>query len=134
MRCDVQWPPCRRWRARRWSVRPRPHRFHRRDSRSVGEDVAQNSVNRPAPRDRSNSDTRVLPIVAAQSSGEAPQDVLASSEAASTRSILIAFIFMCVHQRATFATVSQVRVVSSLPNVFSMSVMNTGPLGFGTTR
>src|SRR5439155_1442370 len=36
-----------------------------------------------------------------------------------------------IHQRATFATVSHVRVVWSLPNVFSISVMNTGPFGFG---
>jgi hypothetical protein len=35
------------------------------------------------------------------------------------------------HARATLATVSQVRGVSSLPNVFSMSDMKTGPLGFG---
>ena len=34
-------------------------------------------------------------------------------------------------QRATFATVSHVRVVRSFPNVFSISDMNTGPLGFG---
>lgn len=33
---------------------------------------------------------------------------------------------------ATFLTVSQVRVVTSLPNVFSMSDMNTGPRGLGT--
>jgi len=33
---------------------------------------------------------------------------------------------------ATFMTVSQVRVVTSFPNVFSMSVMNTGPRGPGT--
>ena len=30
------------------------------------------------------------------------------------------------------ATVSQVRVVTSLSNVFSISVMKTGPLGLGT--
>ena len=33
---------------------------------------------------------------------------------------------------ATLVTVSQVRVVTSLPKVFSMSVMNTGPRGPGT--
>ncbi len=36
------------------------------------------------------------------------------------------------YARATRATVSQVRVVSSFPNVRSISVMNTGPLGLGT--
>jgi hypothetical protein len=35
-------------------------------------------------------------------------------------------------QRATFVTVSQVRVVRSFPSVFSMSVMKTGPFGLGT--
>ena len=33
---------------------------------------------------------------------------------------------------ATLPTVSQVRVVTSLPNVLSMSAMNTGPRGLGT--
>lgn len=33
---------------------------------------------------------------------------------------------------ATFLTVSQVRVVTSWPKVFSMSVMNTAPFGLGT--
>jgi len=33
---------------------------------------------------------------------------------------------------ATFRTVSQVRVVTSLPNVFSMSAMNTAPRALGT--
>ncbi len=32
----------------------------------------------------------------------------------------------------TEPTASQVRVVCSLPNVFSMSAMKTGPLGVGT--
>ena len=33
--------------------------------------------------------------------------------------------------RATFLTMSQVRVVTFTPNVRSMSVMNTGPFGPG---
>lgn len=33
--------------------------------------------------------------------------------------------------RATLVTVSQVRVVTAFPKVFSMSVMKTGPFGFG---
>src|SRR2546426_6802394 len=33
--------------------------------------------------------------------------------------------------RATFATVSHVRVVRSFPNVFWIRVMNTGPFGLG---
>jgi hypothetical protein len=33
---------------------------------------------------------------------------------------------------ATLRTVSQVRVVTSFPNAFSMSVMKTGPRGPGT--
>jgi len=33
---------------------------------------------------------------------------------------------------AHFLTVSQVRVVNSVPKVFSISVMNTGPRGPGT--
>jgi hypothetical protein len=32
----------------------------------------------------------------------------------------------------TLARVSQVRVVTSLPNVFSIRLMKTGPLGLGT--
>jgi len=36
-----------------------------------------------------------------------------------------------IRQRATFATVSHVRVVTALPKVFSISVMKTAPLGFG---
>ena len=36
-----------------------------------------------------------------------------------------------LYARVTFATVSQVRVVTSLPNVFSSSAMKTGPFGLG---
>src|SRR6059058_3126935 len=35
------------------------------------------------------------------------------------------------YARVTFATVSHVRVVTSLPNVFSSSTMKTGPFGVG---
>src|SRR5206468_1564534 len=35
------------------------------------------------------------------------------------------------NHQATFETVCQVRVVTSLPKVFSISVMKTGPLGVG---
>ena len=37
-----------------------------------------------------------------------------------------------LHAVAHFFTVSQVRVVTLAPNVFSIRVMNTGPRGFGT--
>ena len=37
-----------------------------------------------------------------------------------------------VHAAAHFFTVSQVRVVTSTPKTFAMSIMNTGPLGLGT--
>jgi hypothetical protein len=40
--------------------------------------------------------------------------------------------FSRAYARATLATVPQVRVVSSLPNVLSMSDMKTAPLGLGT--
>ena len=43
------------------------------------------------------------------------------------RSEAIRCAMSALHHFATFFTVSQVRVVTSLPNVFSMSVMNTGP-------
>ena len=36
------------------------------------------------------------------------------------------------YARATLVTVSQVRVVSSFPNVRSINVMKTAPLGLGT--
>lgn len=36
------------------------------------------------------------------------------------------------NQRATFVTVSHVRVVSSFPKVRSISVMKSGPFGSGT--
>src|SRR2546430_5005845 len=35
------------------------------------------------------------------------------------------------YARVTFATVSHVRVVTSLPNAFSSSTVKTGPLGVG---
>src|SRR5207249_139146 len=37
----------------------------------------------------------------------------------------------CSYARVTFATVSHVRVVTSLPNVFSSSTIKTGPFGVG---
>ena len=53
---------------------------------------------------------------------------LGASAGATTSSIRPA---QGIYPRATLATVSQVRVVTSLPKVFSISVMKTAPLGLG---
>ena len=38
---------------------------------------------------------------------------------------------LAIQATAHFLTVSQVRVVTSLPKVFSINLMNTGPRGLG---